>query len=76
MIVSVDKNESQIWPVHGVRVRLNGEVQKHCTYANEELGYIIVYDLSEDGSIALWGNNIRKKVLFGTVEIFVGDSFK
>ena len=43
MIVSIDKEESQIWPTHGIKVIFNGEIQKRCFYADDEKGIIKRY---------------------------------
>lgn len=74
MIVSINEWESQIWPCCEVRVRLNGENLRYCTYADDVLGYVIVHDMdSKRDSIC---GDFQKKILLGSVEILIGDDFK
>lgn len=75
MIVSVDKDESQIWPPYNVKVLLNGEQLKTCLYADDEQGYAIIHVKDPDGNYVLTtaGDDVEQRKLYGDIKILVGD---
>lgn len=73
MIVSVNRGESQIWPVYKVKVLFNGRELKTCVFADDKLGYadILVKDAAD--KFILNHGEIKRQRLYGDVEIRVGD---
>lgn len=76
MIVSIDKEESQICPVYDIKVVFNGKIQTKCVYADDENAFIDRYSVDYKGDIHylpyLYSGTIIER-RFGNVQILHGD---
>ena len=73
MKVSINRDESNIWPTDRVVIRLNGMNQPLCLFADDKKGMITRYRTDSNGKLITNLCETQIEDVYGDVEILHGN---